>query len=186
MPNYSVIQASPHFEEIYGQNFTRDFKEEPLYVNLDNQHYTTRYDNKHIYEFTITFGRYWSLIQITRYGIVQAINYIIRGIFKEGINFTLDYSIEYHENGRQHIHGHILADEDIDPAVQGRLVGTLNRKFGRTQWYQTENIDMEHVKTDKQTGEIIFQGKWSEYIRKEIIQNNQSGCIHGYSISTRY
>lgn len=171
MPNYSLYNVYNNRTIHLGKKtILNNFKETPLSIEPNEY----RYENRYMYEITVTFSHYyWSLNQAVSYGIIRILELIYRALHRTQIGFILDYSIEYQENGYPHFHGHILAEQPLEAHIQKQIFGQLCDKFGRSQWYQTENRDHFHETSGM---------KWSEYIRKDIIENNNSGCIHAYSI----
>jgi hypothetical protein len=184
MPSYSVIpdgekvifeqtksnlwtQMNIEEKQIIGERYYSYLQEGETWIRQDE--YPDKYN---IYEFTITFDpSYWRLSSILSYGVSQAITTIWKKIRK--YNPELDYVVEYHENGRPHIHGQIFSDNEISIDHQKQALGMLTKKFGRSQWYQTENLDKYHE---------VSKMKWSEYIRKDLDKyrdNNQ----HGFTIN---
>ena len=133
-------------------------------------------EGKYIYEFTITYDRqFWSYTRMKQRGVIEAIQMITRELDKLINKYRLDYSIEYHKTGHPHVHGQIFTDFEVEAGVLKKLQARACKDYGRTQIYQTERLDHPHEKE----GKLV---KWSEYIRKDIKENNSNGLIHGYSI----
>lgn len=128
------------------------------------------------YEFTVTFNpNFWSMGYAM--GCVgQVIADVVKPIIKDDHHFQIDYSVEYHENKMPHIHGQVISREEIRPDVQWNIHHRLTRRYGRSQWYQTGTEDMFHEKSGM---------KWSEYIKKDIEENEKNGMKHYYQYQFR-
>lgn len=180
MPTYKLLPQDKDFNKFIKQKPIDMLKfKDPNYFNdLDSY-----FDNYFVYEVTVSFNQsYWSLMKATSSGIYMILDLLVKKLQKFGGRWRIDYVVEYQKNSYPHLHAQIFTEEDIEPDKQRLLYGTLNSRFGRTQWYQTEKHDFYHVEINKETGEP--KGKWSEYIRKDLETNNKSGCIHGYTIES--
>lgn len=127
------------------------------------------------YEVTVTFNpQYWTLTNAL-YSIPEVVADIIKPIIRANClnQFQIAYCVEYHDNGYPHLHAQILNSIEIHPEDQRNIHQRLCRRYGKSQWYQTGLEDKIHV-NDKFPEGI----KWSEYIKKDIIRNQENGQRH--------
>lgn len=170
---------------------------------MNNAYYITDiYENQELiipkglyrYELTITFNqRFYPLgkacdyvriiikeIMNASYRFISAEN---RKIFKEYRNndrflteHYLEYCVEYHKtNAYPHIHATLHSQVDIDAEKLFRLQQTLRKKYGRTDIYYTDTEDRIHENDH-------FKGYWSEYLIKDIEENEINGKRHYFKI----
>jgi len=90
-------------------------------------------------------------------------------------NHYLEYSVEYHKNGYPHIHAILHTEVDISAEKLFRFQQTLRKKFGKSDIYYTDTEDRIHENDH-------FVGKWSEYLKKEVEQNEVNGKRHYFKI----
>ena len=132
----------------------------------------------HYYECTVTYDpKYWTLDQALSV-TPQVISDILKPIIRQNPQFQklfIAYSIEYLENGYPHIHTQIMNTISIIPEIQRQIHQRLTRRYGRSQWYQTGTENMLHTKGKYPEGIL-----WSEYIKKDVIFNEQRGQKHYY------
>lgn len=127
------------------------------------------------YEVTVTFNQqYWTLSNAL-HSIPQVLADIIKPIIRvNSLNqFQIAYCVEYHANGYPHLHAQILNPIEIHPEDQRNIHQRLCRRYGKSQWYQSGLEDKIHI-NDKFPEGI----KWSEYIKKDIEQNQANGQRH--------
>lgn len=131
------------------------------------------------YECTVTYDpSYWSLgfaLDVTPQVIADVLKPIIRQNPSPFTKLKIAYSVEYLGNGYPHIHMQILNDINICPEIQRSINQRLCRRYGRSQWYQTGNEDRIHVNSKYPEGIL-----WSEYIKKDVLFNEQNGQRHYY------
>lgn len=124
---------------------------------------------EYFYECTITFNpQYWSLNRSLN-SVPHVIADVIKPVIRDGHNFNLKYSIEYHENNMPHIHLQLITEYDICPHTQQAIHMRLVRRYGRTQWYQTGQEDKFHD---------VPKMLWSEYLKKDLEKNQLNGLKH--------
>lgn len=149
------------------------------------------------YEITITFnpkfyplGKACSYVKKAIYEVVKASNRYIamenKKRYKEGREFVskhfIEYCVEYHNKDDKegklhypHVHATLHSEVDIDATKLYRLEQNLRNKFGRTTIYYTDIEDKYH-KNDH------FEGLWSEYLLKDVIENEVNGKRHYFKI----
>lgn len=134
---------------------------------------------QYYYEVTVTYNpQYW-----TKSYSLEAIPQIIADLLKPIVKWQwgtpgciqIAYAVEYHENGYPHLHAQIITSGELNPELQRCIHQRLCRRYGRSQWYQTEQEDKIHV-NDKFPNGI----KWSEYIQKDKVLNSVNGQAHYY------
>lgn len=131
------------------------------------------------YEFTVTYNPcYW-----TKHSAMQVVPQVVADVLKpiirttDGAVIMIRYSVEYHQNGYPHVHGQVLMNgQGISPDIQRSIHQRLCRRYGKSQWYQTESQDKFH-----ETSGML----WSEYIQKDVAKNSSSGLRHYYEYCVR-
>lgn len=125
------------------------------------------------YEGTITFNpQYWSHAHSLR-GVSWSMEDLIKPLIRGGYSFHLRYCVEYLKTSPYypHVHFQVQTDYMIDPSIQQQIHGRNCRRYGRSQWFQTGTEDRYH-----ENSKML----WSEYIKKERVENEKSGLQHYY------
>lgn len=177
MPNYKIFKEEEDFDCFCIQK--------PIEVKKEGEYFSIpRYeDDVFFYESTTTFNRrYWSLHRAIDSGIYQIVKDMIKflNFTHEGL-WRIDYVVEYHKDGFPHFHCQVMTKIDIRPEDQMNLQRKLSRKYGRTDWYQTNKKDYLHEKIIEGKNTMV---KWSDYIRKDLKNNERNGCKHGFTITS--
>lgn len=160
-----MFSIKPKFVQKYIQEHIREI--ETMRHNYFNNYF----------EVTVTFNpQYWSMSNAL-ISIPEVIADIIKPIVKSNqLNkFQIAYCVEYHENGYPHLHMQILNPSPIWPDDQRNIHQRLCRRYGKSQWYQTGLEDKNHI-NDKFPEGIL----WSDYIKKDVNQNEHNGQRHYY------
>lgn len=125
------------------------------------------------YEFTVTFNPSYWMKESTFYAVPQVIADVIKPIMRdvEYASWRLRYSVEYHQNGYPHIHGQVVSNVTISPDIQRCLHQRLCRRYGKSQWYQTEDRDKYHEASGM---------RWSRYIQKDVEKNEEGEAGRHY------
>jgi len=122
-----------------------------------------------VYEHTQTFNSYYTLTKALNYCATVALDYLTSHAKKDGGDLYFNYCIEYHENGRPHLHFQVFRQEDLEAQTLRNIDGQMSRKYGKPYTVPTDKEDKYHAKSDM---------KWSEYIKKDIIKNEANGQKH--------
>lgn len=161
------------------QNYARDkVTDHSVQGIFHHNGWECRQHNPFYYEFTVTYNpSYWTK-NASMQVVPQVIADVLKPVIRQGPgNIIIRYSVEYHENGYPHIHGQVLTDYELLPDIQRSIHQRLCRRYGRSQWYQTENEDKYH-----ETSGML----WSQYIQKDVVKNSSSGLQHYHEYCVRF
>lgn len=149
-----------------------------------------------IYELTVTINRNSTPIDYAYQKMAQIANDINRKTYfftrkyhkKRGTHSKVEYSyfnycVEYHmqldinKPRYPHIHAQIFLPVLLDNQQFNNWIKEFQRKYGRTSLFCTNKEDKMH-KNDH------FEGRWSEYLKKDKIQNEANGMQHYFTVRT--
>lgn len=157
-----------------------DFVQKYIQMHIKESDTMDYHLDRHYYEVTVTFDpKYWSLNNSLN-SIPEVVADILKPIVKSNLyeKFQIAYSVEYHKNGYPHLHAQIINSLPIYPQDQKNIHQRLCRRYGKSQWYQTGQVDMIHF-NDKYPEGIL----WSAYIQKDVEVNEARGQRHYFQYS---
>lgn len=138
---------------------------------------------KFFYEWTLTFSPNYWVPYITIDKIPDVLLQVVKDFARHIIYFDIAYSIEYHSKGSNknpHIHIAICCyDEMLKSESLFSLSQKYNRKYGRNSLYFTGE-EMRKHNINKNEGEPEIMGTWLDYLKKDVVKNEENGLKHYY------